>query len=197
MSFHLSVRFRDARREYDGSDEVDLGPTQIGRPRTRPSRNSMFGPLSRNRVDQTTIGLAYDGRWKDVGEISFGVSRANYRKTTTSRASRRSSHARPLGSTTAPLRSTCRRRFALRRLCPRAGGKRRRPPNAANRNQPLDAVLTEQKDAGLRWNVTGNVKVIAGVFDLPGPISGSMPRRTTARSARRAAAAPNSRYRAI
>ena len=55
----------------------------IGTPVTAPRPNFVFGPLSRDRVDQTTIGLAYDGRWKDVGEISFGVSRADYRKTTT------------------------------------------------------------------------------------------------------------------
>ena len=46
------------------------------------------------------------------------------------------------------------------------------PPNAANRNQPLPAILTEQKDAGLRWNAIGNVKLVAGVFDLRKPYFG-------------------------
>ena len=43
------------------------------------------------------------------------------------------------------------------------------PPNAANRNQPLPTILTEQKDAGLRWLVTGNIKAVAGIFDLRRP----------------------------
>ena len=36
-----------------------------------------FGPLSRDHVRQTTFGVAYDGRWKDLGEISFSLSRAD------------------------------------------------------------------------------------------------------------------------
>ena len=41
-----------------------------------------FGEQTRQRVRQMTYGVAYDGRWKDVGEISFGLSRANYDKVT-------------------------------------------------------------------------------------------------------------------
>ena len=35
-----------------------------------------FGEISHDRVKQTTFGIAYDGRWKNVGEISFGISKA-------------------------------------------------------------------------------------------------------------------------
>ena len=41
-----------------------------------------FDEVSRDRVRQTTLGVAYDGRWKDVGEISFGISKARFRKDT-------------------------------------------------------------------------------------------------------------------
>lgn len=170
---HLSVRERDARREFDGSDEVDLGPTRIDIPEDSPKPAFNFGPLSRNRVDQTTIGLAYDGRWKDVGEISFGVSRANYRKTTTFPGiALIVSRANPwLYNGTAAISVS----KAISIYAGYARGLEESgvaPPNAANRNAPLDAVLTEQKDAGLRWNVTGNVKLIAGVFDLRKPYFG-------------------------
>lgn len=171
--FHLSVRTRDARREYDGSDEIDLGPTRIGTPVTAPRPAFVFGPLSRDRVDQTTVGLAYDGRWKDVGEISFGVSRANYRKTTTFPG------LAPIVSRSNPwLYNGTAALYLSKAISVYAGYARGleesgvAPPNAANRNQPLDAVLTEQKDAGFRWNVTGNVKLIAGVFDLSKPYFG-------------------------
>ncbi|MEO5495092.1 MAG: TonB-dependent receptor [Sphingomonas sp.] len=170
---HLSVRERDARREFDGSDEVDLGPTRIGTPEDSPKPAFNFGPLSRNRVDQTTIGLAYDGRWKDVGEISFGVSRANYRKTTTLPG------LAPIVSRSTPWLYNGTAAISVSKAISVYAGYARgleesgvAPPNAANHNQPLDAVLTEQKDAGVRWNVTGNVKLIAGVFDLSKPYFG-------------------------
>lgn len=170
---HLSGRYRDARREFGGSDDIDLGPTRIGVPDTSPKPVFNFGPLSRNKVDQTTIGLAYDGRWKDVGEISFGLSRADYRKTTTLPS------LAPIVSRSQPwLYNGTAAIYVSKAITIYAGYARGleetglAPPSAANRNQPLDAVLTEQKDAGIRWNVTGNVKVIAGVFDLRKPYFG-------------------------
>lgn len=170
---HLSIRERDARREFDGSDEVDLGPTRIDIPEDSPKPAFAFGPLSRNRVDQTTIGLAYDGRWKDVGEISFGVSRANYRKTTTFPG------VAPIVSRAQPWLYNGTAALSLSKAISVYAGYARgleesgvAPPNAANRNAPLDAVITEQKDAGVRWNATGNVKLIAGVFDLRKPYFG-------------------------
>ena len=170
---HLSIRERDARREYDGSDEADLGPTRIGVTVTAPKPAFVFTALSRNRVEQTTLGLAYDGRWKDVGEISFGLSRANYRKTTTIPG------LAPIVTRSTPwLYNGTAAAYVSKAITLYAGYARGleesgvAPPNAANRNAPLDAVLTEQKDAGLRWNVTGNVKLIAGVFDLSKPYFG-------------------------
>ncbi|THD35344.1 MAG: TonB-dependent receptor [Sphingomonas sp.] len=171
--FHLSVRERDARREYDGSDEVDLGPTRIGVAVTAPKPNFVFGPLSRDRVGQTTVGLAYDGRWKDVGEISFGVSRADYRKTTTFPGlAPIVSHSTPWlynGTAATYLSKSVSLYAGYARGLEESGVA---PPNAANRNQPLNAVLTQQKDAGFRWTVTGNIKLIAGVFDLRKPYFG-------------------------
>jgi iron complex outermembrane receptor protein len=46
------------------------------------------------------------------------------------------------------------------------------PPNAANRNQPLPAIITEQKDAGIRFDVSKGVRAVVGVFDLSRPYFG-------------------------
>ncbi len=43
------------------------------------------------------------------------------------------------------------------------------PQNATNRNQPLPAILTSQRDAGVRWTIAGDVKLVAGVFDVRKP----------------------------
>ena len=39
-----------------------------------------FGELSHQHLTQTTYGIAYDGRWKNVGEISFSISKARARR---------------------------------------------------------------------------------------------------------------------
>ncbi len=167
---NLSVRERDARHQFGGSDQADLGPTRIGEADLSPRPTFVFGPLSRDHVRQTTYGAAYDGRWKDVGEISFGVSRADYRKTTTlAGAAPVDARSRPwlYNATLALAVSTAITAYAGYAKGLEESGVA--PGSAANRNQPLPAILTEQKDAGLRWTVTGNVKLIAGVFDLRRP----------------------------
>jgi len=171
--FYLSLRARDARRQFGGSDEVDLGPTRIGTPEDSPKPAFVFGPISRNRVQQINLGFAYDGRWKDVGEISFSVSRAEYTKTTTFPG------LTPIVSKSQPwLYNGTAAIYVSENITLYAGYARGleesgvAPPSATNRNQPLDAILTSQKDAGIRWNATGNVKVVAGVFDLRKPYFG-------------------------
>jgi iron complex outermembrane receptor protein len=168
--FHASMRQRDARRMFGGSDEIDLGPTRIGTPVTAPRPAFIFGPQSHDRVRQATWGAAYDGRWKDVGELSFGVSRADYRKTTSLPG------LAPVTARSQPwLYNGTLAITAIKRLTFYAGyasgleESGLAPPNAANRNQPLPTILTEQKDAGVRWLVTGNIKAVAGVFDLRRP----------------------------
>ena len=43
------------------------------------------------------------------------------------------------------------------------------PGNAANRNEALPAIKTRQFDAGLRYALTEDVKIVAGVFDISKP----------------------------
>ena len=80
---HLSLRERDARHQFGGSDTVDLGETRVGTTSDPAKPAFAFGPTSRDRVRQATYGIAYDGRWKRIGEFSFGISRADYDKVTT------------------------------------------------------------------------------------------------------------------
>lgn len=167
---HLSLRERDAHREFGGSDSIDLGPTRIGELITTPEPAFAFSAQSHDRVRQATYGLAYDGRWKNVGELSFGVSRADYTKTTSLPG------LAPVVASSHPwLYNGTLALTVAKPLSVYAGYSRGleesglAPPNAANRNQPLPTILTEQKDAGLRWLVTGTIKAVAGVFDLRRP----------------------------
>ena len=171
---HLSVRERDARREFGGSDFIDFGPGRIGENVTRPEPATFhFGEISHDQVKQTTVGVAYDGRWKNVGEISFGISKAHFRKETVIPGVPVAVTRSTPCSTTRP-----RPRISARSVAVYAGYARgleesgTAPPNAANRNQPLPAIMTEQKDAGVRFDLTKDVKAVVGVFDLSRPYFG-------------------------
>jgi iron complex outermembrane receptor protein len=170
----LSLRERDARREFGGSDFIDFGPGRIGEKVAEPEPPGFqFGDISHDRVKQTTFGLAYDGRWKNVGEISFGISQARFRKETVipdvPDAVTRSNPLLYNATAAANITKAITIYAGYSRGLEESGTA---PPNAANRNQPLPAILTEQKDAGIRFDVTAGLKAVVGVFDLSRPYFG-------------------------
>lgn len=79
---HLSIRARDRRNRYGGSDLIELGPNRVDVPIDAPEPLRAFGPQTRDRVRQQTYGIAYEGRWQGVGELSLGVQKSRYRKQT-------------------------------------------------------------------------------------------------------------------
>ncbi|MBR0553374.1 TonB-dependent receptor [Stakelama marina] len=170
---NVSIRGRDATREYGGFDYVDLGARRIGEAVTDPRPDFSFSDVTRDRIRQVGYGVAYEGRWRGVGELSFGVSKVDYRKTTSIPGDA------PIVSRSQPwIYNGTAAAYISNDIAIYAGYSRGleesgvAPPNAANRSQPLPAIITEQKDAGFRWNVNGHLKLIAGVFDLRRPYFG-------------------------
>jgi iron complex outermembrane recepter protein len=170
---HVSARRRDARREFGGSDFVSFGIGQVGERVTDPEPEFEFGELTRQRTRQTTYGVAYNGRWKDVGEISFGVSRADYNKVTripTVGAAVARSQPWLYNGTAAAIISPAVSVYAGYAKGLEESGVA--PPSAANRNEPLPTILTRQKDAGVRFALTKDIKAVVGLFDLTRPYFG-------------------------
>lgn len=168
--FHASVRARAGDRRFDGSEFIDLGPTTINGPVTAQRPQFNFTDQQRDRVRQWTAGLAYEGRWQGVGELSLGVQKTNYRK-------RIGLPGRdPVGTDASPILFNVTAAAEITsRLVAYAGyvtGLEESgiaPDNAANRNEALPAIETSQRDAGLRWTITPEVKLVAGVFDIRKP----------------------------
>jgi len=171
-TLHLSLRGREVRREFGGEDAIDLGSSSIFVDIDPPRPDFAFGPQSHDRVRQWIYGIAYDGRWKSVGELSFGISKTDYRKSTVTSDLALTSRASPLlynGTLTLlPLRGV-----ALYGGYSRGFEENGSPPaNAANRSEPLPAILTSQVDGGVRVDLTQHLKAAAGVFDLSRPYFG-------------------------
>ncbi|NJS15543.1 MAG: TonB-dependent receptor [Sphingopyxis sp.] len=167
---HLSVRARDRQSRYDGTDVIDLGPTRIDDRVDAPEPVRNFGEQARDNVRQQTLGLAYEGRWKGVGELSLGIQKTRYRK-------RIAQPGLPAVSTAAnPWLFNIAAAVTLSDSFAIYGGYTRgleesgvAPPNATNRNEALPAIMTNQRDIGFRWAITPKVKLIAGLFDVRKP----------------------------
>ncbi|WP_457349413.1 TonB-dependent receptor domain-containing protein [Sphingomonas sp. UYP23] len=166
----VSVRGRDSTNRYDGSSFVDLGPVTEGVKIDMPERRVSFTAQNHGRVQQITVGAAYAGHWRNVGELSLGLSRVDYTKT--------------LGPPGLPGVKTTDRpwvynvggaayltgRVALYAAYTRGFEETGvAPSNAANRGQALSSIVTEQKEAGIRWRVAKTVRLVVGAFDIRKP----------------------------
>lgn len=168
--FHFSLRARDRRSRNGGTDVISLGEFGIDDRIDAPEPTRAFGEQTRDRVQQTTLGVGYDLRWREIGELSAGVQKTDYRK-------RFDQPGIALAQTdSAPwLYNVAAAGHLSERLAVYAGYTRGleesgvAPPNAANRNDALPAIITSQRDAGVRWTISPTLKLIAGVFDVRKP----------------------------
>lgn len=167
---HAAVRGRDRRKRFDGSQAIDLGATTIDERIDPPRPEFAFGEQTRDRVEQLTAGLAYEGRWPGVGELSAGVQKTDYRK-------RIVQPGLPATETAADpwLYNATLAAYLSPDLAVYAGYARGleesgvAPPNAVNRNEALPAIVTSQRDAGLRYALNDRLRLIAGVFEVRKP----------------------------
>lgn len=166
----LALRGRDRESFYDGSAVIDLGEVRLGELQTASRPSFVFTTQDHDRIRQGTVGIGYEGRWKGVGELSLSMQKTRYIKDLALAGA-------PAGRTrTSPiLYSAAIAAHATRTLSVYASyttgleDSGSAPNNAANRNEPLPAIGTRQADAGVRWAITGKLKLIVGVFDLRKP----------------------------
>ncbi|WP_294282926.1 TonB-dependent receptor [uncultured Sphingomonas sp.] len=166
----VSARGRARDERVGGSAFLDFGDVRLGDPLDFAKPSIAYGAYSRDRVRQWFGGIAYTGRWRGVGELSAGLSRTDYAK----RFQRPNQPA--LQTRDRPwLFNVAGALYAGDHVAFYAGYTRGLeeaglpPQNATNRNQPLPAILTSQRDAGVRWSIAGDVKLVAGVFDVRKP----------------------------
>ncbi len=168
----LSARGRVQKRRYGGEDVVDVGPVQFGlaRPVDLGAAGFDFTEQSHDEVKQQTGGVAYQLQWKDVGEMSLGVQKTHYSKTVdTPTGPLPTSRADPmLKNFTATVYATS----WLAAYGSYTQGLEESPvapSSAANRNVAAPALQTKQYDAGIRWTLPREMKLIAGVFNVEKP----------------------------
>jgi iron complex outermembrane receptor protein len=167
---HLSARGRRQDRRYGGGKLVALGRLPIDEVADVPDPGFVVGPQTRDSVRQYTAGLGYQGRWRDVGELTLGVQKTDYRKTVdTPLGPLPTSKDSPwLFNATAAVHASPRLSF----YAGYAKGLEESPiaPTVArNRDEAPPAIITEQKDVGIRLILPRNMRLVAGLFDVTKP----------------------------
>jgi len=167
---HAAFRGRRQDRRYGGSAAAELGPADIAAPGIAPKPGFSFGPQSRDAVSQLSLGIGYEGRWADVGELTLGVQKTDYRK-------RSVIPGRPDTPTDAsPWLYNGGAAVHLSKSIALYGGFTRgleespvAPDVAINRDEAPPAILTRQVDAGVRWTIASRTRLVMGLFDVQKP----------------------------
>lgn len=165
-----SVRGRERRQLLGGSDVQDYGSVTIGNAPVFPEPRFVFGEQSRDSVSQFSGGVAYTMRWEGVGELAAGLSRTDYQKAVSRPDSEDTqTNASPLlyyGSLALSPAEGIEVYAGYARGLEESGVA---PQNATNRNEALPAILTGQRDAGLRWSIADDLQLVFGTFDIRKP----------------------------
>ncbi len=183
-TFHLAVRGRKRDRLYGGGQFLPLGQHPIAEPEVFPKPEFSFGPRTRDRVEQFTAGLAYEGRWGNVGEMSLGLQKTDYSKTVIAPGgSLPASKDRPWlfnGTIAAYLSPTVALYAGYTRGLEESPVA---PDIAINKDEAPPAIRTRQFDAGVRWTISRGVRLVAGVFEVEKPYYNLDPNRVFTRLA--------------
>lgn len=167
---HVTVRGRASDRRFGGADVLNLGLVRFDEPPNWPKPVFNHGPQQLDNVRQWTGGLAYEGHWDKVGELAAGVQLSDYRKRIDLPAGGvQATDARPLLYYASIVANLTTRMVVYGGFVTGLEESGIAPANAANRNEALPAIKTRQFDAGLRLELAGGVKLVAGVFDISKP----------------------------
>lgn len=169
-ALHASLRGRQRESLYGGGASLNLGATHVEDRVDIVEPVFALGTRTRDEVEQWTGGLAYDLRWRRRGSLSLGLQRADYRKTVQRPDGVRAVAHDPAWLYNAAASWTVSPRLALYGSATRGLEESGvAPDSAANRTQALPAIITDQWDAGVRWVLPRNLRMVAGGFQVRKP----------------------------
>jgi iron complex outermembrane receptor protein len=166
-----SARFRRVANDFGGFAFLDVGPGTIGVADQVPEPTAVaFGALTRDEIRQDTGALGYGMQWQGLGEINLGIQKTRYRKDVRVPGLAPTANADSPVLWNASAAITAIRGIAIYAATTRGLEESGTAPSfAANANLILPALRTRQVEAGVRWTLAKDVKLIAGLFDVRRP----------------------------
>ncbi|MGE4063415.1 MAG: hypothetical protein AB7E79_08605 [Rhodospirillaceae bacterium] len=169
-TLHGAFRGRFKTRTFGGTTTIPLGPGVIGVPDFEPEPTWTLGAQNTARVRQGTGGLAYEGLWPRVGEVSFGVQKTFYRRASEGpgvpTVVSKDSPWLFNGTVAAYLSDALALYGSWARGLEESGEA---PQTAVNRGESVPATRTAQIDAGFRYTIRPGLRFVAGVFEIKKP----------------------------
>jgi iron complex outermembrane receptor protein len=170
QSIVVLARGRDTLALYGGSDVVDVGPALIDQRVQVPEPTFTYSARTHDRTELWSAGLGYRAQWDERADVAVGIQQESYDKDVIF-------PALPEGRLTdRPLRAYGTGAFAFTdRVTAYAGYTQGledsgvAPSSAENRGTILPDARTWQMDAGVRYSLTPQVKLITGVFEIQKP----------------------------
>lgn len=168
--FQIAGWARAQDRRYGGAMSREFGAGQIGAPVALREPVFVFGQQSHDRIRQLTAGIAYQGQWEGLGELTLGIRKTDYEKRI-----ERPGRAEPVARSHPWLYNAG---FSLSLSgdvaiyggyttgLEEAGAA---PDVALNRNEAPPAIDTKQWEAGVRWRITPDLRLVAGLFNVEKP----------------------------
>jgi len=164
------IRGRDTVAQYGGSDVIDAGPAHIDQDTQLPPPDFVYSARTDDRTRLWSMGTAYQGRWPGFGEFDFGVQNEHYDKMVAapgvSPAQLSADPWRLYATAAAPVTGQIAAYAGYTQGFEDSGAA---PSSAANRGAILPTTRTWQIDSGLRYRLTSDLNLIAGVFELNRP----------------------------
>jgi iron complex outermembrane receptor protein len=167
----LRVTGRASSIESAVGDTRDFGPALVTSLPSVAMPHFNPGPVSDVQASQFVPGVAYQGVWPSVGQLTAGIQKVFYRRTVAvpgvPQATDRSSPwlydaaaAVYIPHTAAALYASYTRGFEEIGTA---------PLNAVNRNEPVPAQVTSQVDAGIKYQFSPRLALVSGVFEIRKP----------------------------
>jgi iron complex outermembrane receptor protein len=164
------ARGRDTLAHYGGSDVVDLGPAFIDQGIQTAKPSFAYGALTRDRTRLWGAGLAYRAQWQGRADFAAGIQQQSYTKDVAS-PTLPAAHLsdRPLRAYTTAALTLTEHATAYAGYTQGLEDSGVASSSADNRGAILPDARTWQADAGIRFGLTPQLKLIAGVFEIEKP----------------------------
>jgi iron complex outermembrane recepter protein len=163
------ARGRDTLALYGGSDVVDFGPSLIYQSLQVPEPTFNYSERTHDRTELWSEGLAYRGQWQGHGEVALGLQQESYDKDVTSPGSEVRLTDKPLRAYGTAAVSLSDRATAYAGYTQGLEDSGTAPSGAQNRGAILPAARTWQVESGIRYLLTSDLKLIAGIFQIEKP----------------------------
>jgi len=167
---HAAARGREQKRLYGGGQTLVLGRARLDERIVLDEPVFAFGPQTSDTVRQFTGGIGYEGRWRGLGELALGLQKTFYRKEV-----EKPTGPTPVSKSSPWLMNGTLSVYATPKLVFYGGYTKGleespiAPENARNKDEAPPAIITEQKDAGLRYAISDRLRFVAGLFDVKKP----------------------------